>query len=81
MQLLFYATPIVYSMDSVPGNFRWLLKLNPMSYLIDGYRSIFYNKTLPSFNGLGRALIMGVFLCIIGYFIFKKLERRFAEEL
>lgn len=81
MQLLFYATPIVYSMDSVPGNFRWLLKLNPMSYLIDGYRSIFYNKTLPSFNGLGRALIMGVFLCVLGYFIFKKLERRFAEEL
>ena len=81
MQLLFYATPIVYSMDSVPANFRWLLKLNPMSYLIDGYRSIFYYKSLPSFNGLGKAIIMGVILCIIGYLIFKKLERRFAEEL
>lgn len=81
MQLLFYATPIVYSMDSVPGNFKWLLKLNPMSYLIDGYRSIFYDKTLPSFRGLGIALAMGIILCALGFFIFKKLERRFAEEL
>lgn len=81
MQLLFYATPIVYSMDAVPASFKWLLRLNPMSYLIDGYRAIFYNKTVPNFQGLLIALAMGIVLCIIGYFIFKKLEKRFAEEL
>ena len=81
MQLLFYATPIVYSMDSVPANFQWILRLNPMSYLIDGYRAIFYNKTMPNFQGLLIAFSMGVVLCIAGYFIFKKLEKRFAEEL
>lgn len=81
MQLLFYATPIVYSMDSVPSNFKWLVKINPMSYLIEAYRAIFYNKTRPSLHGLGIALIMGILLCVIGYLIFRKLERRFAEEL
>lgn len=81
MQLLFYATPIVYSMDSVPSNFKWLVKVNPMSYLIESYRAIFYNKTLPNFNDLGKALIMGIVFCIVGYFVFKKLEKRFAEEL
>ena len=81
MQLLFYATPIVYSMNAVPANFRWLLRLNPMSYLIDGYRSIFYSKTMPDFRGLLIAFIMGIVLCIVGYFVFKKLEKRFAEEL
>lgn len=81
MQLFFYATPIVYSIDSVPGNFKWLVKLNPMSYIIEGYRTIFYNKTMPSMKGLMTALAMGLIVCFIGYFIFKKLERRFAEEL
>ena len=81
MQLLFYATPIVYSMEAVPANFRWLLRLNPMSYLIDGYRAIFYNKTMPNFRELLIAFIMGIVLCVAGYFIFKKLEKRFAEEL
>ena len=81
MQLLFYATPIVYSMDSVPASMKWLLMLNPMSYLIEGYRNIFYNKTMPNFKGLLIALVMGVVLCVCGYFIFRKLEKRFAEEL
>lgn len=81
LQLLFYATPIVYSMEAVPANFRWLLRLNPMSYLIDGYRAIFYNKTMPNFRELLIAFIMGIILCVVGYFVFKKLERRFAEEL
>lgn len=81
MQLLFYATPIVYSMDAVPENFKWIVKLNPMSYLIDGYRNIFYNKTMPDFMGLTKAFIMGIILCLIGFLIFKKLEKRFAEEL
>ena len=81
IQLLFYATPIVYSMDSVPANLQWILRLNPMSYLIDAYRAIFYNKTMPEFTGLLIALVMGIVFCIVGYLIFKKLEKRFAEEL
>jgi len=81
IQLLFYATPIVYSINSVPANLQWIVKINPMSYLIDAYRSIFYNKTVPDFKGLLIAFVMGVVLCVIGYFVFKKLEKRFAEEL
>lgn len=81
MQLLFYATPIVYSMDSVPANFKWLMLINPMSYLITGYRDIFYNKTLPNFINLLVPLAMGIVLVVIGYLLFKKIEKRFAEEL
>ena len=81
MQLLFYATPIVYSISDVPASISWLLKLNPMTYLIDGYRSIFYNATIPNFEGLLIVFIMGIILCVIGYLLFNKLQKRFAEEL
>jgi len=81
MQLLFYATPIVYSIKDVPPGFQWLLKLNPMTYLIEGYREIFYSKTLPNFRHLIMALIMGIILCMMGYVLFRKLEKGFAEEL
>ena len=81
VQLLFYATPIVYSINQVPEGLRWIVKINPMSYLIDAYRNIFYNKQSPDFNGLLIALAMGIGLCIIGYFTFNKLQKRFAEEL
>ena len=81
VQLLFYATPIVYSINSVPQNLQWIVKINPMSYLIEGYRNIFYNKQAPELKGLAVALAMGIVLCLIGYFAFNKLQKRFAEEL
>ena len=81
VQLLFYATPIVYSSSQVPGTLAWIVKINPMSYIIEAYRNIFYYKQSPNAKGLLVALIMGIFFCIIGLFVFKKLEKKFAEEL
>lgn len=81
LQLLFYATPIVYSLETIPANFRWILKLNPMTYIINGYRDIFYNQSMPDLKMLGIIFAIGIGLCIVGYMIFNKLQRRFAEEL
>ena len=81
IQLLFYATPIVYSINQVPSNFAWVMKINPMAYLIEGYRAIFYNGQMPDLKGLAIALGMGIVLFIIGRFTFSKLQKRFAEEL
>ena len=81
LQLLFYATPIVYAAESIPENFRWILNLNPMTYVINAYRDIFYNQTMPDITGLLIVFIISILICVIGYFIFNKLQKRFAEEL
>jgi len=81
LQLLFYATPIVYSMETIPESFRWILKLNPMTYIIEAFRDIFYNRAMPDLKTLGVILVVGVILCVVGYLIFNKLQKRFAEEL
>ena len=81
LQLLFYATPIVYSMETIPENFRWILKLNPMTYIIEAFRDIFYSRTMPDIKMLGIILSIGIILCIVGYLLFNKLQKKFAEEL
>ena len=81
LQLLFYATPIVYSIDTIPENFRWILKWNPMTYIIEGYRAIFYNQTMPDLKSLGVLGIISIIILIVGYQLFNKLQKRFAEEL
>ena len=81
LQLLFYATPIVYSIDTIPENFRWILKWNPMTYIIEGYRAIFYNQTMPDLKSLGVLGIISIIILIVGYLFFNKLQKRFAEEL
>ncbi len=48
LQLLFYATPIVYSVQTIPEEFRWILNYNPMTYIIEGYRDIFYRQQMPN---------------------------------
>lgn len=81
LQLLFYATPIVYSIDTLPPEAAWILNLNPMTYIIEGYRDIFYNQTMPDVQSI--LILIGIVLVaiVIGYLIFNKLQKGFAEEL
>ncbi len=81
LQLLFYATPIVYSLQTIPEELRWILKLNPMTYVIEGYRNIFYYQQMPEVGQIFEVIVLGIIITIIGYLIFNKLQKRFAEEL
>ena len=84
MMVLFYATPIVYSLQDIGARselFSKILSLNPMAHIIEAYRSIFYYKQLPDFTMLGIILAISSVICVAGYMTFKKLEKRFAEEL
>ena len=81
LMMMFYMTPIVYSPEAVPDAFRLVLNLNPMTHVITGYRNIFFDQVMPNFTALGILLGLSVILCIVGYFIFNKLQKRFAEEL
>ena len=79
--MLFYVTPILYTSDYVPKEFSFILKLNPLSYLIEAYHSIFYYKEIPSFTDLGIVFFLSIFIFILGYMIFSKLQKGFAEEV
>ncbi|MBQ8659898.1 MAG: ABC transporter permease [Bacilli bacterium] len=81
LQLLFYATPIAYASSVIPDNFKWILKYNPMTYIIDSFRDIFYYQQMPDIQSLLVVLGIGILLCVVGYVVFSKLQRRFAEEL
>ena len=82
LNLLFYATPVLYSYELFEGtNLIWLFKLNPMAHLINSYRDIFYVHKIPEFLNLFVLFCIGIGLLIICYLIFDKLEKRFAEEI
>ena len=81
LQLLFYATPIVYSQDSIPGEYQWILKINPMTYIINAYRDIFYYQKAFEILPLIILLFIGIVTSYVGYKIFYKLQKGFAEQL
>lgn len=83
LNMLFYGTPIVYSLSqfSSAGSILVLIKLNPMTSIIDAYRDAFLYHVWPNFSSLGLILIFSIIVLIFGYWLFKKLEKGFAEQL
>lgn len=79
VQLLFFASPIVYSASRVPPGFRPFYFLNPMAVVIDGFRAVVLHTHALSWSetAIGAA---GAFLLLaagIGYFA--RAENRFAD--
>lgn len=81
LQLWMYVTPVLYSMELIPEKFANFFALNPMVEIINAYRNIFYYQTAPNLKALAILAGVGIVGVFIGYVIFKKLEKRFAEEL
>ena len=79
--LLFYGTPIIYSMDMLPDKFKMVMKFNPMAHFINAYRNIFYYKTNPDLISLVFIFCFSIIALLIGYSIFNRLEKGFAEEV
>lgn len=82
LSMLFYATPVLYSSTLFEGSvIRDLVKLNPMSTIIDCYRDVLFYQSMPHIKSLIVVLICSIILTWVGLKIFKKLERGFAEEI
>jgi ABC-2 type transport system permease protein len=76
-----YLTPVLYSFEIIPDQYKIIFSLNPMTPIISAYRTILYESKVPDLTTLLSALAMGVIVLVIGWLVFSKLKRRFAEEL
>lgn len=80
--MLFYATPILYSEKLFSGSkLAFIFKINPMATIINSYRDIFYYKQMPDIFSLLIVILISLLISIIGFAIFEKLEKGFAEEV
>lgn len=84
-QVWFFATPIVYTPalleGRVPDWIRIVMDLNPMAIYVEGFRRSMYDGRFPGWANLGACALVAALSMVIGWTIFTKLSRRFAEEL
>ena len=76
-----FLSPVMYSQDAIPENWRQIYALNPMTHIIIAYRDILYYAKVPDLSTLLSATIMGIVLFAIGWFAFNRMQRHFAEEM
>jgi len=78
VQFWLFATPVVYPASLVPAHWRWLLYLNPMSGIVEGFRSAFLGKPFD-LGALSISLGVAIVLFLVGVSYFENVERRFAD--
>ncbi len=78
LQLIFYSTPIVYSIAIVPMEFRNIILFNPMTQFVLAYRDALFSNHASSVV-LIMLFVISIITFIFGYYMYKKTERTFAE--
>lgn len=80
-RLWFFSSPILYLYSSVPGRFREVLRLNPMSHIIVSYQQMLFDGHFDHWKGLGLAGLFAVLTFAAGCFLFDRLRDALSEEL
>lgn len=77
-QIWMFATPIIYPSNLLPEKWRWLLKINPLTGIVEAYRSAIFGKP---FDFTALAVSTFIILIVLTYaaFTFRRMERSFAD--
>ncbi len=70
LQVWFFVTPIVYTPKLVPPEYRFLVRYNPMTYLVELFRAPLYDGWLPGPNTLAFASLAAVASVLVGWLFY-----------
>jgi len=81
VQLLMYATPVIYSMNTIPAKYAWIIHANPLSAIIETFRYAFTGSGMFSWYALLYSSISAMLLLIFGTLVFNKVEKSFMDTV
>jgi lipopolysaccharide transport system permease protein len=87
LRLWFYLSPALYGADTVLSlskshpTIAAIMRLNPFYTLLNSYRNVIYDRTMPDLAGLGVVLAIGSVALVFAVWLFKRLEPAFAKVL
>ena len=80
LNLLFWITPIIYQLDTIPESYRFLSLINPLTPLMSSWRELFLSNKIH-WNWLVSAFFSSLVVFFAGLIIFRRLNRRLDEVL
>jgi ABC-type polysaccharide/polyol phosphate export permease len=82
IRIWFYMSPAIYLATDLKGSpFRYVLALNPFTYILTSYRNVAYFKVAPDWVALAVVLVISLVLLTLSIWVFKRLETGFAKIL
>lgn len=81
VQLLMYATPVIYPLSSIGEKYQWLIMANPMTAIIETFKYGFLGKGYFSVPLLLYSFAFTIIAMVLGVLIFNKVERNFIDTV
>lgn len=81
VQLLMYATPVIYPLSSLSPEYRWLIMANPVSSIVETFRYAFLGAGTFSWGMLGYSALITLLVLLTGTIIFNKVEKSFTDTV
>ncbi|TAK44755.1 MAG: ABC transporter permease [Saprospiraceae bacterium] len=81
VQLLMYATPVIYPASSIPERFQWVIQANPMTPVIEAFRFAYLGAGTVNLNHLLYSFGFMLVVVIIGSIIFNRVEQTFMDTV
>ncbi len=81
LQGMFFLSPVLYSLDAIPEGIRGFTYLNPLTFYIESYHKIIFEKTLPDLWSMGWMVFFSGAFLFLGRKVFLKLNEGFADVL
>jgi lipopolysaccharide transport system permease protein len=78
VQVWMFVSPVIYPTSLLPAKYRWLLWLNPMTGIIESYRSSLFGRPFD-WIALTVAAVMTAIMLIYASYTFRRMERSFAD--
>lgn len=79
VQVLFFMTPIFYPIEALPERLRFVLYLNPLTFIISHFRRVILWGQMPDWGEFGLITVLTGLVCILGYVWFMKSKKTFAD--
>lgn len=81
VQLLMYATPVIYPMSNLPAKYALFIKANPLSAIVETFRYGFTGSGLFSWHSLAYSSVFALILLLFGTLVFNKVEKSFMDTV
>jgi lipopolysaccharide transport system permease protein len=81
VQLFMYATPVIYPLSAIPEKYKWIIMVNPVTYIVEAFRFAFLGAGTWSWMGLGYAALWVVVLVTFGGLIFNRVQKTFMDTV
>jgi lipopolysaccharide transport system permease protein len=79
LMVVMFLSGVIFPLDKVPDNLKWLMALNPVAVVMDDARGILMHGQLPNWIGLSKVAAISLVLCAVGVLFVHRLAPRFPK--